>query len=68
MSNYDFYLDRLNACPIYGFKAGSQILELVLSCAQNDSSLTEDEYNSIIKWAESCHIALMEDNYNGDWK
>lgn len=64
---FEFYRDRLSACPSYGFKAGHEILELVLRCAGCDSSLTAEEYNSIIKQADLCHIKLMEGNYNDGW-
>lgn len=67
MKAYEFYRDRLTACPLYGFKSGHEILELVLRCASSDSSLTAEEYNSIIKQAYLCHIKLMEDNYNEGW-
>lgn len=65
--SYEFYMDRLMACPFYGFKAGHEILEVVVRCASADSSLTSLEYISIIKQADLCHIKLMEDNYNEGW-
>ena len=64
---YNFYMDRISSCPFYGFKSGHEILELVLKCAQHDSLLTADEYNSIIKQADICHIKMMEDNFNDGW-
>ena len=64
---YDFYMGRLEACPLYGFKAGHEILDLVLRCVERDPMLTDDEYNSIIKEATICHIKMMEDNYNEGW-
>ena len=67
MKAYDFYKGRIESCPLYGFKAGHEILELVLRCAGADLSLTVEEYNSIIKQADLCHIKLMEDNYNEGW-
>lgn len=65
---FDFYRDRISSCPFYGFKSGHELLELILRCAQHDSLLTDEEYNSIIKQADLCHIKMMEDNYNGEWK
>lgn len=66
-NSYEFYRDRLSACPLYGFNSGHEILEKVLRCAGADSSLTAEEYNSIIKQADLCHIKMMEDNYNEGW-
>lgn len=63
----DFYLGRISSCPFYGFKSGHELLELILRCAQHDSLLTDEEYNSIIKQVDLCHIKMMEDNYNGEW-
>lgn len=65
---YEFYMGRISSCPFYGFKSGHEILELILRCAYHDSLLTDEEYNSIIKQADLCHIKMMEDNYNGEWK
>ena len=67
MSNYEFYKGRIISCPSYGFKAGHEILDLIIRCAYADSTLTKDEYNSIIKQADTCHKKLMEDNYNEGW-
>ena len=64
---YDFYLDRIKACPLYGFKSGEEILHVITRCAFNDSMLTASEFDSIIKQAEKCHIKMMEDSYNADW-
>ena len=64
---YDFYMDRINACPLYGFKSGHEILTTITRCAFRDSMLTDDEFNTIIKEAEKCHIKMMEDNYNAGW-
>lgn len=61
---YDFYVGRITSCPLYGFRAGSELLDLIVRCAAVDSLLTADEYNSIIKQADDCHKKLMEDNYN----
>lgn len=65
---YEFYRDRLSACPSYGFKAGHDLLRLVLRCALSDSFLTLGEFDSIIKLAEQAHIKMMEDNYNAGWQ
>lgn len=64
---FDFYRDRINACPLYSFKSGHEILVTVTRCAFYDSMLTNDEFNSIINLAEKCHIKMMEDNYNAGW-
>lgn len=65
---YIFYLSRIWACPLYGFKAGHELLDMILRCVNADTMLTEEEYNSIIKQANLCHIKMMEDNYNEGWK
>ena len=67
MTAFDFYKDRLSACPSYGFKAGHDILYTVTRCAFNDSQLTDDEFNSIIILAEEAHIKMLEDDYNAGW-
>ena len=68
MTAYEFYKDRIDSCPSYGFKSGHEILGVILCCADADHNLTAEEYNSIIKQAEICHIKMMEDNYNEGWK
>ena len=65
---FDFYRDRIKSCPLYGFKSGHEILATITRCAFHDSMLTDDEFNSIIKLADDCHIKMMEDNYNAGWK
>lgn len=65
---FNFYKDRLSACPSYGFKSGHEILTTVTRCAFWDSTLTLDEFNSIINLAEKAHIKMMEDNYNAGWQ
>lgn len=68
---YEFYRDRINACPLYGFEAGEQILTVIHSCAYYDAGrgfLTSEEYSSIIKLCQQAHIKMMEDNYNEGWK
>lgn len=64
----DFYMDRLRACPLYGFKSGHEILQTVIRCALSDSFLTLSEFNSIMNVAENAHIKMMEDNYNAGWQ
>ena len=65
---FDFYRDRIAACPFYGFTAGHEILTTITRCAFSDSVLTDDEFNIIINLAVKCHIKMMEDNYNEGWK
>ena len=65
---FDFYRDRINSCPFYGFKSGHEILATITRCAFWDSMLTTEEFNSIIILAEKCHIKMMEDNYNAGWQ
>lgn len=68
---FEFYKDRINACPLYGFKAGEEILSVIIECAFwdffHESFLTEEEYNIIIRLCEQAHIKMMEDNYNAGW-
>lgn len=64
---YQFYVDRVNACPHYGFSSGHELLKVITRCAFHDSMLTDSEFNSIINLAELCHIKMMEDNYNEGW-
>ena len=66
----DFYMDRLRACPLYGFKAGQELLHVIHACAYYDAGrdfLTPDEFSIIIKSCQETHIKLMEDNYNDGW-
>ena len=67
MSDFDFYKDRLSACPSYGFKCGHDILKMVTRCAFLDSTLSTEEFNTIMILAEKAHIKMMEDNYNAGW-
>lgn len=64
---FKFYRDRLNACPLYGFRSGHEILTTITRTAFNDAELTLDEFNSIIILAEKAHIRMMEENYNAGW-
>ena len=64
---YDFYRDKITACPHYGFKAGHEILAVILRTALRDTLLTDDEYVSIINLCQKAHIKMMEDNYNAGW-
>ena len=68
MTAFDFYKDRLCACPSYGFNCGHDMLKMVTRCAFWDSTLTLDEFNSIIILAEKAHIKMIEDNYNAGWQ
>lgn len=68
MTSFDFYKDRLSACPSYGFVPGHEILKTVTRCAFLDSTLTLDEFNSIMILADKAHIKMMEDNYNAGWQ
>ena len=65
---FNFYKDRLSACPSYGFTSGHEILKMVTRCAFLDSTLTLDEFNSIMILADRAHIKMMEDNYNAEWQ
>lgn len=65
---FDFYMDRLRACPSYGFKAGHEILTTVTRCALRDSALTDYDFNIIMKTSEKMHRKMMEDNYNAGWQ
>lgn len=65
---FTFYRDRLIACPSYGFEQGHELLCMVTRCAFCDSTLTDEEFNSIINLAEEAHIKMMEANYNEGWK
>lgn len=67
MKLYDFYINRLKACPSYGFVAGHEILHVVLKTAFYDSELTDREFDNIMKEADKTHIKMMEDNYNAGW-
>lgn len=67
MTLHDFYVNRLKACPAYGFKAGHEILRTVLKTAFYDSELTDNEFDNIMKEADKAHIKMMEDNYNAGW-
>ena len=68
MTSFDFYKDRLSACPSYGFKSGHEILKTVTRCAFCDSTLTLEEFNIIMILADKAHINMMEDNYNAGWQ
>ena len=62
-----FYLDRVCSAPAYGFKAGHEIINAILRAIDHDSSLTDEEYDRIIKTCHQAHITMMEDNYNDGW-
>ena len=65
---FDFFKDRIQSCPSYGFKAGHELLATITRCAFWDSFLTLQEFNSIINLCEQAHIKMMEANYNAGWK
>ena len=65
--DYDFYRGRIESAPSYGFVSGHDILKTIARCAFLDSSLTLDEFDSIINLCEQAHIKMMEDNYNAGW-
>ena len=67
MDPFTFYLDRLRACPSYGFVQGHAILRLITRCAFWDSFLTTEQFATIINLANTAHIKMMEDNYNAGW-
>ena len=64
---YNFYLGRIDSCPLYGFKSGHDMLQTIIRTALNDSFLTDFEFDNIMKEADKCHIKMMEDNYNAGW-
>lgn len=64
---FEFYRDRITACPRYGFKAGHDILFIVLRTAFWDSFLTQDEFITIMNLCDDMHKKLMEENYNAGW-
>lgn len=64
---FDFYRGRIESDPLYGFKSGHEILKTVTRCAFWDSTLTHDEFNSIMILAEKAHNKMMEENYSAGW-
>ena len=64
---FEFYRGRVESAPSYGFKAGHQLLDLILRCAYHDDMLTQDEIHSIINLCDKAHIKMMEENYNAGW-
>lgn len=65
---YEFYLGRIRAARNYGMRAGTEILDTVVSCCYQDDMLTADEVSSIVYLAGEQHKRIMEDNYNEGWK
>ena len=65
---FEFYKDRIESCPSYGFVSGHEILKTVTRCAFHDSQLTDRQFSIIINLAEQAHIKMMEDNYNAGWQ
>ena len=63
---FDFYIRRLMACPAYGFKAGHEILNIIVRCSQNDPTLSYDDKIRIMEVVHEVHKYLMEVNYN-EW-
>ena len=64
---FQFYKDRIEQAPKYGFAAGHDIIKTVCRCAFNDSALTDTEFDTIINLCVRTHIKMMEDNYNAGW-
>ena len=64
---FEFYKDRISKVHNYGFRAGHEILMVILRTAFWDSFLTEQEYLRIINLCEQAHIKMMEDNFNAGW-
>ena len=64
---FEFYKDRIESAPKYGFKSGHEILNTIIRTAFWDSFLTGNEYILIINLCEKAHIKMMEDNYNAGW-
>lgn len=70
MTAFDFFKDRINSCPLYGFTSGEELLKVIHACAYysaNAGELTPSEFSSIINLCEKAHIKMMEDNYNAGW-
>lgn len=65
---YEFYLGRIQAARNYGMRAGTEILDTIVSCCCHDDMLTSDEVSSILYLAGEQHKRIMEDNYNEGWK
>lgn len=64
---FDFYRDRISACPSYGFYQGRVLLQCVLSASRADDLLTDSELSEIISLCDLMHKKLMEANYNENW-
>ena len=64
---FNFYKGRIESCPSYGFKSGSEILAVIERTAFWDSFLTEQEYHNIIILCDRARKKLLEDNYNAGW-
>lgn len=63
----NFYRNRIDQAPYYGFQAGHEILSAVIRCSFYDSELTQDDFISIMNLCEIAHRSLMEENYNEGW-
>lgn len=68
MNSFEFYKGRIESSPSYGLKSGHEILDTVIRCVFSDSSLTKEEFNSIMKYADMAYIKMLEDDYNEGWK
>lgn len=67
---FEFYIGRLRACHLYGFKAGEEMLSLIHSCAYYDANngwLTLAEFTIIINECQRTHEKLLEEDYNNGW-
>ena len=65
---FDFYANRIQQAPKYGFRSGHEILAVVGRTALNDSCLSLSEFDEIMHLMEAAHIRMMEDNYNEGWQ
>lgn len=65
---YEFYLDRIRAARSYGLHAGTELLDLVVSCVNQDEFIAKDEAESLRYLAVEQHKRIMEDNYNEGWE
>lgn len=67
---FEFYRDRIKSCPSYGFKAGGELLDLVIRCVNHDQLagyLTIEELNIIMNLCVDAHIKMLEEDFNNGW-
>lgn len=67
---FEFYRDRIKSCPLYGFKAGSELLDVIIRCVNRDQLagyLTIEELNIIMNLCVDAHIKMLEEDYNNGW-